>query len=86
MLQRVPPDIKILTPSFRFFSSSKTFSPRAPALAAAINPAAPAPMMTKSKWGILEIDTAPQTLCLAKKMNDPNSTRTFFAINLPFQP
>ena len=43
MLQRVPPDIKILTPIFVFFSRTKTRRPRTPALAAAINPAAPAP-------------------------------------------
>lgn len=49
MLQRVPPDIRIFTPSFRFFSSNSVFRPRSPALAAAMSPAAPAPITMTSQ-------------------------------------
>ncbi len=49
MLQRVPPDIRILTPGLRFFSSSKVRRPRAAAVAAATRPAAPAPTTITSQ-------------------------------------
>ena len=48
-LQRVPPDIRILTPGLRFFSKSSVRRPRSAARAAASNPAAPAPMTTNSQ-------------------------------------
>ena len=40
MLQRVPPDMRILTPGRRFFSSSRTRAPCSAALMAAIKPGA----------------------------------------------
>src|SRR3954462_8102261 len=43
MLQRVPPDIKILTPGLRFFSTRSVRRPRSALRDAANNPAAPAP-------------------------------------------
>jgi hypothetical protein len=47
-LQRVPPDMRILTPAFFPFSSSSTRRPRSAAKVAANSPAAPAPRMTAS--------------------------------------
>jgi hypothetical protein len=48
MLQRVPPDINILTPAFRFFSKTSVRRPRSTLRHAANNPAAPAPITTTS--------------------------------------
>ena len=48
MLQRVPPDMRILTPGRRFFSSSTTRAPRSAAAIAAQRPAAPAPRIATS--------------------------------------
>src|SRR5262245_12536977 len=48
MLQRVPPDIRILTPGLRFFSRRTTRRPRSAAEMAAISPAAPAPITATS--------------------------------------
>src|SRR4051794_8450093 len=48
MLQRVPPDMRILTPGRRFFSSSCTRGPHSAARIAATSPAAPAPMTATS--------------------------------------
>src|SRR5438132_1279107 len=48
MLQRVPPDIKILTPGLRFFSKSTVRRPRSAVRIAASKPAAPAPITTTS--------------------------------------
>src|SRR5207244_2832546 len=48
MLQRVPPDMRILTPGLRFFSSSRVRRPRSAAWLAASSPAAPAPITTTS--------------------------------------
>src|SRR5580704_1831748 len=47
-LQRVPPDIRILTPGLRFFSKSSTRRPSSAARKAATRPAAPAPSTTTS--------------------------------------
>jgi len=44
----VPPDIRILTPGLRFFSTSNVRTPRWAAVAAAIKPAAPAPTTINS--------------------------------------
>ena len=49
MLQRVPPDIKILTPALLFFSKTSTCFPRAAAVPAAQRPAAPPPTMITSQ-------------------------------------
>ena len=49
MLHRVPPDIRILTPGLRDFSSNSTRRPRSAAWVAAISPAAPAPRTTASQ-------------------------------------
>src|SRR5207237_750567 len=49
MLQRVPPDMRILTPGLRFFSRSSTRRPCSAALIAAISPAAPAPTTMTSQ-------------------------------------
>src|SRR5687768_15154409 len=49
MLQRVPPDIRILTPGFLFFSRRRVRWPRSAARRAATNPAAPAPMTITSQ-------------------------------------
>src|SRR5579863_508628 len=51
-LQRVPPEIRILTPGRLFFSTSSVFRPRSAARVAASNPAAPAPTTTTSQSGI----------------------------------
>src|SRR5436190_13760811 len=61
MLQRVPPDMRILTPGLRFFSSSRTRRPASAARIAAINPAAPAPITTTSQnaSGIVCSSSAP---------------------------
>src|SRR6185437_13378068 len=48
MLQRVPPDMRILTPARAFFSRRRTRRPASAALIAAISPAAPAPMTATS--------------------------------------
>ncbi len=48
MLHRVPPDIRILTPGLRFFSSSSVRRPRSAAREAASKPAAPAPITVTS--------------------------------------
>src|SRR5436305_11581909 len=50
-LQRVPPDMRILTPGLRFFSSSSTRRPNSAARMAAISPAAPAPTTATSQTG-----------------------------------
>src|SRR4051794_14894777 len=47
-LQRVPPDMRILTPGLRFFSSTSTRRPSSAARKAATRPAAPAPSTTTS--------------------------------------
>jgi hypothetical protein len=49
MLQRVPPDIRIFTPAFRFFSNSNVRRLRSALRADANNPAAPAPTTITSK-------------------------------------
>jgi MoxR-like ATPase len=54
MLQRVPPDIKILTPGFRFFSKTSTRLPLCAAVPAAHNPAAPPPITIRSHFCIQE--------------------------------
>src|SRR5579871_6165826 len=48
-LQRVPPDMRILTPGLRFFSTSSVRRPASAARMAAIRPAAPAPITTTSR-------------------------------------
>jgi len=48
-LQRVPPDMRILAPGLRFFSSSSVRRPRSAARLAAIKPAAPAPTTMTSQ-------------------------------------
>src|SRR5476651_1318372 len=60
MLQRVPPDMRILTPGFLFFSRRSTCLPRSAARRAAIKPAAPAPTTTTSHgaWAIAIFPTA----------------------------
>src|SRR5262249_31972978 len=52
MLQRVPPDMRILTPGLRFFSSSNVRRPPSAARIAAISPAPPAPTTTTSHMSI----------------------------------
>src|SRR5947209_19964480 len=47
-LQRVPPDMRILTPGLRFFSNSSTRRPSSADRKAATRPAAPAPSTTTS--------------------------------------
>ena len=49
ILHRVPPDIKILTPARRFFSSTITRAPHWAARMPANRPAAPAPSTATSK-------------------------------------
>src|SRR5688572_11051037 len=49
-LQRPPPEIRIFSPGAAAWSRTSTWRPRLPASIAAIMPAAPAPMMTTSKW------------------------------------
>src|SRR5439155_116627 len=49
MLQRVPPDMRILTPGRRFFSRSSVRAPCSAARMAARRPAAPAPSTTTSQ-------------------------------------
>src|SRR5215470_4467380 len=49
ILQRVPPDMRILIPGLRFFSSRSVRRPRSAARLAASNPAAPAPMTATSQ-------------------------------------
>src|SRR5262249_37856477 len=51
MLQRVPPDMRILTPGFLFFSSRSVRLPRSAARITAISQAAPAPMTITSQGG-----------------------------------
>ena len=48
ILHRVPPDIRILTPGLRFFSTSSVRRPRSALRVAANSPAAPAPTTTTS--------------------------------------
>src|SRR5690554_2951255 len=54
-LHRPPPDMRIFLPTLLALSSTSTRRPRAPATAAHISPAAPAPMITTSNsrlvWG-----------------------------------
>ena len=45
----MPPDMRILTPGLRFFSSSSTRRPHSAARMAASSPAAPAPTTTTSQ-------------------------------------
>src|SRR5439155_13727816 len=49
ILQRVPPDIRILTPGLRFFSKRRVRRPRPAARKAATSPAAPAPITPTSQ-------------------------------------
>src|SRR5690606_37164944 len=51
-LQRPPPDMRIFLPGLLAWSSSSTRRPRAPASAAHIRPAAPAPTITTSVLSI----------------------------------
>src|SRR5579883_1542622 len=55
-LQRVPPDMRILTPGRRFFSNRSTRRPSSAARAAATRPAAPAPITTTSQTASDMID------------------------------
>src|SRR4051812_32461249 len=82
MLQRVPPDMRILTPGFRFFSRRRVRLPCSAAAMAAMRPAAPAPMTTISQASS-DISGSPKIDVTARYPGQPNllNEQEFFHVD-----
>ena len=57
-LQRPPPEMRIFSPGFFAWSTTRTLRPRLPAMAAHIMPAAPAPITMTSHLFIIAVHQA----------------------------
>ena len=86
-LQRVPPDMRILTPARRFFSRIKAFAPSSAARIPANNPAAPPPKTTTSWSNSIDIsDTKPPPIDRAIFVDTPHPSESRAPLTRAFRP